>query len=346
MQQWTIDSFSNHLGYGYSLLGQEKIQINNIASLEKGESGDLSFCSSDDKKGLESILNSKSGIILCKKTLEDYLRQNEKLDSSVPKLFVFVDNPRRVFIKIAKSMKGYKDVRRGVSKHAIIAHSAKIGKDCHVGDFTIIGDDCIVGDNTVIGSKVVLKNAEIGNNCIILSGTTIGEEGFAFERDENGMELERFPHFGKVIIEDNVEIFANCSIARGSISDTIIEQGTKVDAMCHIAHNVHVGKNTLVTAGAVIGGSTSIGNNCWLGLNCTIKHKIKIGDNVIVGSGSSVIHDVEDKDIVAGCPAKSIKNKVTLGEDKLFLMRGQDSQNPSQNPSQNQNPSQSVYGHD
>lgn len=136
-------------------------------------------------------------------------------------------------------------------------------------------------------------------------------------------ELEKFPHYGKVVIKNNVEIFSNCSIARGSISDTIIEQGTRIDSFCHVAHNVNIGKNTELTAGTIIGGSTIIGNNCWLGLNCTIKQKLKIGDRSIVGSGSSVIHDVEEEDIVAGSPAKSIKSKVTLEKDKLFLMTGQ-----------------------
>ena len=109
------------------------------------------------------------------------------------------------------------------------------------------------------------------------------------------------------MIENDVEIFANCSIARGSLSDTIIGQGTKIDALCHIAHNVTIGKNTELTAGTIVGGSPTIGNNCWLGLHSTIKNKIKIGDQVIVGSGSSVIYDIVDEDIVAGVPAKSIK---------------------------------------
>ena len=142
--------------------------------------------------------------------------------------------------------------------------------------------------------------------------------------------MKGFHIFGKVIIKDNVEIFANCSVARGSISDTIIEEGTKIDALCHIAHNVHIGKNTQITAGTVIGGSAQIGNNSWLGLNSTIKHKTKVGDNVIVGSGSSVIHDVEDRDIIAGAPAKSIKNKITISKDKLFLMGGQNNEENDQ----------------
>ena len=137
------------------------------------------------------------------------------------------------------------------------------------------------------------------------------------------LELEKFPHHGKVVIENDVEIFANCSIARGSLSDTIIGQGTKIETSCHIAHNVTIGKDTELRAGTIVGGSTTIGNNCWLGLNSTIKNKIKIGDHVIVGSGSSVIYDIVDEDIVAGVPAKSIKKKVTANKEKLFLMAGQ-----------------------
>jgi UDP-3-O-[3-hydroxymyristoyl] glucosamine N-acyltransferase len=316
-----------HLGHHYSLIGQESIQVRNLAAIDTATSDDLSFCSSDDKQGLESVLNSKSGIIICKKTLANSIHENFRVNNRVPKLFVFVDNPRLVFIRIAKVMKDYKDNRKGISNHAIVADSAIIGRDSYIGDFVSIGDNCIVGNNTIVDSGVVVKNAHIGNNCIIQSGNIIGEEGFAFERDENDMKLERFPHFGKVIVKDDVEIFTNCSISRGSLSDTIIEEGTKIDSLCHIAHNVQIGKNTQVTAGTVIGGSTRIGNNCWIGLNSTIKHKLKIGDNVIIGSGSSVIHNVVDKDIVAGSPAKTIRNKITISKDKLFLMGGYDHKN-------------------
>jgi len=144
-------------------------------------------------------------------------------------------------------------------------------------------------------------------------------DGFAYERHET-FDLERFPHIGGVRIGNNVEISSNCSIARGSLSDTIIGDGTKLDALVHVAHNVEIGKDCALTAGAVIGGSTIIGDTCWLGLNSTVKHKLKMGNNVIVGSGASVIHDVPDEDIVAGVPAKSIKHKVT--SKQLFLMGG------------------------
>jgi len=335
MVQRTIKSYLEQLAYDYTLSGEEQIPIYNVAPIDEGTSSHLSFCSSDNHEDMQSILDSDSGVILCKKSLAQRIRQKNKfISNSTPKLFVFVDNPRLVFIKIAKLMKDHKDNRKGVSKHAIIADSAKIGSDCYVGDLAIVGEECIVGDDTIIDSRVVLKNTIVGNNCTLQSGSIIGQDGFAFERDKKNMNLEKFPHYGKVIIKDNVEIFANCSIARGSLTNTVIEEGTKIDALCHIAHNVHIGKNTQVTAGVVVGGSTIIGNNCWLGLNSTIKHKIKIGNSVIVGSGSSVIHNVEDKDIVAGAPAKSIKNKITISDDKLFLMGGQSNENRNEEQKQ------------
>ena len=98
------------------------------------------------------------------------------------------------------------------------------------------------GDNTIISSGVGLQNTIIDDNCLIQSGTTIGKDGFVFKREAETSELERFSHDGKVIIKNNVEIFSNCYILRGSISDTVIEHETKIDSLCHVAHNVNIGK--------------------------------------------------------------------------------------------------------
>jgi len=108
--------------------------------------------------------------------------------------------------------------------------------------------------------------------------------------------------------------------SKGFTSDTIIGEGTKLDALVHIAHNVEIGRHCALTAGTIIGGSTRIGDMCWTGLNSTIKHKVKIGNKVIIGSGASVINDIDDEDIVAGVPAKSIRHKVR--SNQLFLMTG------------------------
>ncbi|MGH3440875.1 MAG: UDP-3-O-(3-hydroxymyristoyl)glucosamine N-acyltransferase, partial [Nitriliruptorales bacterium] len=101
-----------------------------------------------------------------------------------------------------------------------------------------------MGDNTVVGDRVIIEqNTRIGKNCIIQPGTVIGADGFAYERLEDTLELQRFPHIGGVVLGNNVEICSNCSIARGSLSDTIIGEGTKLDALVHIAHNVEIGRH-------------------------------------------------------------------------------------------------------
>ena len=100
-----------------------------------------------------------------------------------------------------------------VSPTATVSKSARIGKNCSIGNFTKIGDKCIIGDNTVVGDRVIIEqNTRIGKNCIIQPGTVIGADGFAYERLEDTLELQRFPHIGGVIIGDNVEICSNCSI--------------------------------------------------------------------------------------------------------------------------------------
>ena len=268
-----------------------------------------------EKKRASFVSRSNAGIILCKKDLEGFVHPQPGKKQQ----FIFLDNPRLAFVHITNQIYNKKTMV-GISSHAIISESAKIGSNCYIGHYATIGDNCMVGDNTVICDKVTLvQNCSIGNGCIIQPCVTMGADGFAFERHPNG-DLERFPHLRGVRIGNNVEICANTNIARGSLSDTTIGEGTKVDALVQIAHNVKIGKNSEITTGTIIGGGTSIGDMTWTGLNSTLKDNIKVGNNVLVGAGAAVIKDVSDGDVVAGVPAKSIKDKVTT--NLLFLMRG------------------------
>jgi UDP-3-O-[3-hydroxymyristoyl] glucosamine N-acyltransferase len=236
---------------------------------------------------------------------------------------VFTDNPRNAFVRCANSLEALHKQLNGstIAPTAVIADSSRIGKNCSIGHFSIIGEDCEIGDNCIIHERVTIyRNCKIGENCVIQSGVTIGEDGFAYERLDDSV-LEKFPHVKGVIIGNNVEIYANTNIARGSLTDTYIGDGTKIDGMVHIAHNVKIGKNCMLTAGTVIGGSAKIGDSCWTGLNCTIKNQVRIGSNVLVGAGACVINDIPEGEIVAGVPAKSIKHKTHT--EKVFLMAGQ-----------------------
>ncbi len=315
----SLETIMNSLGMDYSLSGSKKIlkNIKNFASLSEASNSEITFCSSNSKDAVDLISKSRAGVVICSKELE------ENLNVYPDKLFVLVENPRLFFIHLANrtmsnSIKGEKFT--GISNTAIISDSAKIGKNCIIGNFVYIGDNCVIGDNTVLSDRISIRNSFVGDNCVIQSGVSIGEDGFAYERNDN-FEPELFPHMRGVRIENNVEIRVNSSIARGSLTDTVIGPGTKLDALVHVAHNVKIGKNCLLTAGVIIGGSTIIGDICWLGLNSTLKNKITLGNQVIVGSGASVINNIPDADIVAGVPARSIKDKVN--SEQLFLMAGQ-----------------------
>jgi UDP-3-O-[3-hydroxymyristoyl] glucosamine N-acyltransferase len=313
MPDYDVRSMLSEFAIDFQSEGSD-MRVQGFASIDMATEKDLAFCSYSGENGVSYISHSNGGVILCKKEMQGLVYPNGR------QLLIFTDNPRLAFVRLTKKMLGHEQMV-GVSPRAIISEKSSIGSNCYIGDYVVIGDNCSVGKNAIIYDRVSLvQNCIIGDNCLIQSGASLGSDGFAFERYESG-ELEKFPHKGYVKIDNNVEIYANCSIARGSLSDTKIGEGTKLDALVHIAHNVSVGKNCELTAGTIIGGSTIIGETSWTGLNSTIKNKIKVGKNVIVASGASVIHDVPDGDIVAGVPARSIKHKVNT--DEVFLMAGQ-----------------------
>lgn len=129
--------------------------------------------------------------------------------------------------------------------------------------------------------------------------------GYEFINGENLL----IPHIGKIVLEDNVYVHEGTIIVRGTVDETRIGEGTKIDTMVHIAHNVKIGKNCLIVSGAVLGGSAVIGDNCFLGIGCMIKNKVKIGDNVTVGMGAVVTKDIPDGETWVGNPAKRIETK-------------------------------------
>ena len=161
-------------------------------------------------------------------------------------------------------------------------------------------------------SVTIPKWVTVGNNVTIREGCTIGTQGFGFENDENG-EFFHIPHTGGVTIGDNVEIFEGVSIARGTIDNTIIGDGTKIDCHVHIGHNAKIGKNCIITAGAIFSGSTVLGDNCFVGIGACIKDHVFIANRVLIGQGANVVSDISKENVVVvGNPAQILRDRNEL----------------------------------
>ena len=211
---------------------------------------------------------------------------------------LFSAQPRLDFIRSLE----YLDKAIGFSK---AKEKAKVHPTAVIGENVVLGKGVIVGENTTIEPNVVImNNCRIGRDSLIRANTTIGSDGFGFERSADGTPI-KFVHLGGVVIGDNVEIGANTCIARGTLNNTVIEDRVKIDNLVHIAHNCRIRKGAFVIAGAEISGGVDIGENAWIAPNACTMQKVKIGKNAIVGLGAVVTKNVADDSIVMGNPAKA-----------------------------------------
>ena len=190
--------------------------------------------------------------------------------------------------------------------NVLIGKNVKIGKDCIVGSNTIIEHDVVIGKNCVIGSNVILKNTLIKDRVVLQDNCKIGLKGFGFIPIKN--KNLKFPHIGRVIIEDDVEIGSGCTIDRGSVDDTMIGKNSYLDNQVHIAHNVKIGSNCMIAGQVGFAGSSKIGNGVSIGGQAGVSGHLKIGNNVKIGGGSGVVKDIEDNQIVMGYPALPLKD--------------------------------------
>lgn len=228
-----------------------------------------------------------------------------QIEGSTP--HIITEHPRKAFAKVLHEF-FYSPPVPVVAKTAIISESVKIGKDVYIGENTVIGDNVSIGDNTIIKHGVVISaNCSVGKNCVIESNSVIGEEGFGFEVIDN--QPIRIPHLSHVIIEDNVEIGACTVICRGTLEPTHLYEGCKIDGSVFIAHNVKVEKNAFIIANSIICGSAVIGEGAWISPLSTVKNKVKVGKNSLLGLGGVALKDMEDNGIYVGNPAKILKKK-------------------------------------
>lgn len=220
---------------------------------------------------------------------------------------IYTDHSKELFFGILHHFWGGQIEIGSIGAGTIVSENARISKTVTIGCNCSIVGNISIGINSVIENNVVIQgNVMIGNNCIIHSGTVIGCDGYGYYVEDDGT-IGKVEHFGGVIIEDDVEIGANACIDRGTIDNTIIGHNSKIDNLVHIAHNVQIGKNVCVVAGAVICGSARLMDCSYIAPGGIVKNQITVGENALVGLGAVVTKDVESSIVAAGIPAKPIR---------------------------------------
>jgi UDP-3-O-[3-hydroxymyristoyl] glucosamine N-acyltransferase len=273
--------------------------IHRPAPIAEAAAGEIAFCSITARNPQELLKYVRATLLIIDGSLPFVESELEQLGVQA---VIVSKNARLDFIRVVRRFFAPPRLQ-GIHPTAVISPSAKIAAGVYVGPLCSIGE-AEVGEGTVIHSGVhIYDGVRIGKDVVIHSGTVIGADGFGYQRNERG-ELEKFPHVGGVVIEDNVEIGANACIDRGSLGDTHICEGARIDNLVHVAHNVYIGKHSAVVADAMVGGGTRIGNGSWIAPSACLRDRIVIGEGATIGLGALVTKDVPKGTTVLGSPAR------------------------------------------
>ena len=277
------------------IVGDENVTVETFSKIEEGKPGTLSFLA--NPKYTHYIYSTESSIVL--------VNEGFVPEQPVHCTLIYSANAYESLAKLMTLVQSFSQKKSEISSLAFIAETAKIGNNVSIAPFAYIGENVEIGDNTIINPHVAIyHDCKIGANCILQAGCVIGADGFGFAPQAEG--YEKIPQIGNVVLEDNVEIGANTCIDRATMGSTIIHEGTKLDNLVQIAHNVVVGKNTVMAAQSGVAGSTKLGEWCMIGGQTGITGHINIGDRVQVGAHAGVTGNVKEGMTMNGYPAIEI----------------------------------------
>ena len=297
------------------VVGDPNVEIRRVAKIEEAGTGDLTFFA--NPKYEKYIASTNASAILVSNGFDTTRTVASRL------VFIKVPDPYVAFLQILKRVTPMPDpFPKGIHATAVIPDSAKLGSGISIGAHVVLGENVVVGANTKIGHGSVLGDGSsvgedsviypnvsvyhgctIGNRVILHSGVVIGSDGFGFAPRSDGT-YEKIPQLGIAVLEDDVEVGANCTIDRATIGQTLLKHGVKLDNLVHIAHNVVVGENTVIAAQAGISGSTKVGKNVVIAGQVGIVGHIEIGDRSVLMAQSGIPKSTEPGKIYFGSPAK------------------------------------------
>lgn len=296
-----------HEVVGGTIHGDNQTPVSGLASLGEADPNALSFISNDKMSKAAATL--RVAALLVHRHLPDL---------AMPQ--IVVDNPLLAFARVAQTFFVRQPAPRGIAEHMMQGADVRIGTDPSIWPFVTLGDrvtignrvtlypgvfvgsDSTIGDDCVLYPNVVVREGcSLGARVIVHSGTVIGADGFGYVQHHG--RHHKIPQLGGVVIEDDVELGANVTVDRATFGRTLVKQGTKVDNLVQIAHNVTVGEHCILVAQVGIAGSTTIGRHVMIGGQAGLADHLTIGDQVMIAAKAGVNRSIESNQMVGGIPA-------------------------------------------
>jgi UDP-3-O-[3-hydroxymyristoyl] glucosamine N-acyltransferase len=308
---------------GAEVEGDPSFAVTGAAGLSEAGPQDVSFL--ENPKYAPQVLSSKAGAVLLPKT--------SKGVAGGPANRLYCEHPKWCYAQVLGIIEAER--RRPeppiVSPKADVHREARLGKEVSVGPFTVIGARTLIGERTSIGPNCSIGyNARVGKDCcihpnvvigdycevgdraIVHSGTVIGSDGYGYWTDPATGEHHKVPQIGRVVVENDVEIGSNASIDRATTGETRVGQGTKIDNLVQIAHNVTVGRNCLIVSQVGVSGSTRLGNQVVLAGQAGLVGHLSIGDGAVITAQTGVMSDVAPREVLFGSPARPHREAMKL----------------------------------
>ncbi len=281
---------------------EKDMDVNSIKDLPHASQNDISFITS--KKYIEDLKDTKAGAVFVTKDFLNFVpKDSVALQCDNPYLYMaYASKYFKKDLLSKKSVKPDIDTSARVSDKAVVGSNSKIGKNCTILPGAVIGENVIIGNECTIYPNVTIYNDTIvGDNCIIHAGSVIGSDGFGYAHTQDGRHIKIY-HNGNVVLEDDVEIGANCTVDRAVFGSTIIKKGSKIDNLVQIGHNCIIGENSILVSQVGLSGSSELGRNVVMGGQSATAGHLKIGDFATIAARGGVTKSIEGGKVYGGFP--------------------------------------------
>ncbi|SCB16968.1 UDP-3-O-(3-hydroxymyristoyl)glucosamine N-acyltransferase [Rhizobium hainanense] len=315
----SLKQLAEHLGAELADTASSEVVIRSIAPVYRAGEGDICYILSRKNRAeletckasaiiclpaLKSFVPDHIPVLLSKKPHTDFAIVGGLLHPEATRPVAFTSNLGAISPAATIDPTAKLEANIGIEPGAVIGAGAEIGEGTYIGANALIGPGVKIGRNCNIGGGASVLCAYLGNGVIVHNGARIGQDGFGYAPGPRGMV--KIVQIGRVIIQDNVEIGANTTIDRGTMDDTVIGEGTKIDNQVQIGHNVRIGRHCAIVSQVGIAGSTVIGDGVQIGGQAGLNGHIHIGDGVQIGAKSGVMNSIPAGERYAGLPARPL----------------------------------------